>query len=140
MNKSEKELEDLVRKVETTRSHVPPIFELYVTVFSISISIFLFTVPGVIYGIMGDVMAQEWWAICFFVACMSKSIGLILDSNWLRIIGLLMSGVVYLLMTGCFITAFPNVNVIAFGCMAIFSLVSIPFVKHTSITNKGMTK
>lgn len=144
MNTQDKELKKLVEEVEATNISVPPFFELYATVFSILVSIMLFAYPNMIYDYparlydhMMAVMPQYLWAFSFLIACIFKSIGLLWDKNFLRIAGLLMSVVLYVLMSFCYAVDFPSIGSITFGCMTIFSVISVPFVKHTSIKYKG---
>ena len=143
LNKQERELEKLVKEVEASNVSVPPFFELYTTVFSIAVSVMLFMYPNMIYAYparlydhMMAIMPQSTWAICFFAACMLKAAGLLMDKNVLRIVGLVFSAVLYTLMTVCYAMDFPSIGSVTFGCMTLFTLVSIPFVKHTSIKHK----
>lgn len=143
MNKQEKELDKLVKEVESINVTVPPLFELYATLFSISVAIMMFAYPSMIYNYparlydhMMSLMPQYMWAVCFFIACLTKASGLMLNINIVRIIGLLMSAVLYILMAVCYAMDFPSIGTLTFVSMAVFSLVSIPFVKHTSIKHK----
>lgn len=142
MNKQELELEKLVNQMENTRISVPPLFELFTTTFSIAIAILFFSFPemieeaGNLYEMMLAIMPQSWWAISFFIACMTKAIGLLWDKNALRIIGLVISVCLYLLFTICYAANFPTIGSVLFGCMTLFAIISIPFVKHTSIIHK----
>lgn len=143
INKQERELEKLVKEVEASNISVPPFFELYTTVFSIAVSVMLFMYPNMIYTYparlydnMMAVMPQSTWAICFFVACMFKAAGLLLDKNTLRIVGLVFSAALYILMTICYAMDFPSIGSVTFACMTLFTLISIPFVKHTSIKHR----
>lgn len=143
MNAKERELERLVNEVESTQISVPPFFELYTTVFSILVAIMLFAYPDMIYAYparlydhMMAIMPQYMWAFSFFVACMFKSIGLLADKDIFRIIGLVLSVILYAVMTFCYALDFPSIGSITFGCMTLFAAVSVPFVKHTSIKYK----
>lgn len=139
MNKQEIELEKLVNEVDATNVSVPPLFELYTTVFSIALSIMLFSYPDMIdastrlYYYMTMIMPQTAWAFSFFAASMFKAIGLLWDKNFMRITGLSLSVVMYAFLTFCNIFSFPSIGSITFSLMAIFAGLSIPFVKHTSI-------
>lgn len=144
MDKKEKELEDMIDDMEKTNMVVPPLFEIYATVFSIAVTIILFTFPGMIYNYpanlydhMMAIMPQYWWGFTFFIACMLKAIGLMLDYDWLRIVGLVASAILYALLTICYAIDFPTIGALTFGCMTAFAVVSVPFVKHTSIRTKG---
>src|SRR5699024_7750979 len=93
--------------------------------------------PARLYDNMMAVMPQYLWAFSFFVAAMFKSIGLLWDKNTLRVIGLIASTVLYVVMTICYAIDFPSIGSLTFGCMTAFTVVSIPFVKHTSIKHKN---
>jgi len=143
LNEKERELKKLVDEVESTHVSVPPLFELFTTLFSILVAIMLFAYPDMIYNYparlydhMMNLMPQYMWAMLFFISCMFKSIGLLTDKNMLRVIGLVLSVVVYGLMTFCYALDFPSIGSITFACMALFSVISIPFVKYTSIKHK----
>lgn len=147
MNSQEAELEVLIDEIESEySSKVPPIFELYTTVFSILMAIMMFLYPEMLndgrmnavkaYSNMMHVMSQPIWAMAFFGACMLKAIGLLLDSVWMRVSGLIASGLLYIALGVCFSIVFPNIGAITFSCMAIFTLISVPLVKHTTIRHK----
>lgn len=143
MNKQERELEQLVKEVESINVSVPPLFELFATVFSIAVAIMLFAYPNMIYDYparlydrMMWVMPQSWWAISFFAACMLKAVGLLCNKDTLRVVGLLVSTVLYTTLAVCYTMDFPSIGSITFFCMMIFTVISIPFVKHTSIKHK----
>lgn len=147
MNRQERELEQLVDEIEATNISVPPLFELYVTVLSIGLSIMMFAYPSMIndypsnlYDSMLVVMPQGYWAMSFFIACMFKAVGLLWDKNSLRIIGLSLSALLYFTLTICYAVNFPSIGTITFGLMALFSVISILFVKHTSIQYKKENK
>ncbi|WJY27495.1 hypothetical protein [Sporosarcina trichiuri] len=143
MNK-EQELEQLVQEVKAITINVPPLFELFVTLFSILTSIVLFAYPDMIYSYparlythMMYLMPQYVWALCFFVACLLKAVGLLVGINWLRIVGLLGSAALYIALTVCYAIDFPSLGAITFSCMTIFTILSIPLVKHTTIRHKA---
>lgn len=140
MDKKERELEQLVDELENDKFAVPPFFELYVTVFSILVSVMLFAYPNMIYAYparlydhMMAIMPQYSWAIGFFVVALLKSIGLLLNINVLRVVGLVGSAILYAMMTYCYAMDFPSIGAVTFACMLIFTVISIPFVKNTSI-------
>lgn len=143
MNKEEKELDDLVNEIEKTDVSVPPFFELYVTIFSISMAILFFVYPNFVdnysanlYERMLAIMPQFGWAFSYFIGCMLLSIGLLSGHKVLRTMGLILNAILSILMTVCYAMDFPSIGTLNFGCMAIFSIVSIPFVKHTGIKTK----
>lgn len=144
MDQQEIELEELVEKVNQKIPYtIPPMFELYATLFSISTAIMFFLYPKMLYAGVAEpvrvythmqfIMPQSMWACAFFVACMLKAIGLIFNYAWMRKTGLLFSSVLYAALTVCFALTFPSIGAISFGCMTIFTVVSVPLVKHTTI-------
>lgn len=140
MDKKEKELNELVEKVRIEESiKFPPIFEMYATLFSICVSILMFLFPNMLqpdtnlYTWMLKIMPQFMWAFCFFGAGMVKAVGLLLDNAPLRILGLVMSAVLYLVFTICYAISFPTIGAVTFACMTIFTVISINIVKHTGI-------
>lgn len=146
MNKQEQELEKLVQDVNGSKPMaIPPIFEMYVTLFSIMIAIMFFIYPDMLmkapgqpdlYKYMTAIMPQAMWAFAFFIACMLKAIGLMFNCDSMRITGLVASAVLYVLLTVCYAFSFPSIGSVTFACMALFTIVSIPIVKHTSIKHK----
>lgn len=147
MNAKERELEELVNQVETENVFsLPPLYELYATLFSILIAIIFFIYPTMLvesegaYSIMLVVMPQTGWALSFFTACMLKAIGLIIDNNIMRVAGLVVSSALYITLSICYGFYFPSIGGTAFACMAIFTLFSIPIVKYTTIRHKKEEK
>lgn len=140
MNSKEKELEQLVEKVKNENSlRFPPIFEMYATLFSIAVSILMFIFPNMLhpsadlYSWMLKIMPQFMWAFCFFGAGMVKAVGLLVDNVPLRVLGLVMSAVLYLVFTICYAISFPTIGAVTFACMTVFTVISINIVKHTGI-------
>lgn len=148
VNSQERELEALVKEVEAEYNiSIPPMFELYATLFSILMAVMFFIYPHMlrdvesqpahVYGNMMYVMPQWAWALSFFVASMLKACGLIFNMKPMRITGLIASSILYIALAACFSIVFPNIGSITFACMAVFTLISIPLVKHTTINHKG---
>ena len=140
MDNKEKELEQLVEKVKNESDlRFPPIFEMYATLFSLSVSILMFIFPNMLqpdtnlYTWMLKIMPQFMWAFSFFGAGMVKAIGLLLDNVALRVLGLVMSAVLYLVFTVCYAINFPTIGAVSFACMTVFTVISINIVKHTGI-------
>lgn len=136
----EQELDQLVEKVKNENSiRFPPIFEMYATLFSISVSILMFIFPDMLqpdtnlYTWMLKIMPQFMWAFCFFGAGMVKAVGLLVDNAALRILGLVMSAILYLVFTVCYALSFPTIGSVTFACMTVFTAISINIVKHTGI-------
>lgn len=144
-SEQEQRLEEASQLIDsyTVRKHVPT-FEIYVTMFSILTAIMLFWFPtmlesaqaakGGLYWLLLNIMPQYMWAISFFVAGIVKSVGLLVKSDSMRVLGLVMSAVLYLIFTICYAINFPAIGVITFFCMTIFTLVSMVLVKHTSLS------
>lgn len=136
----EQELDELVEKVRSeTDISFPPIFEMYVTLFSMASSVLLFIFPSMlqteanIYNLMLIIMPQFAWGMFFFIAGIIKSIGLWLDIKSLRIVGLIMSTFLYATLSVCFYFNFPSFGAISFTMMTVFTLISISMVKRTKI-------
>ena len=140
MDNKEKELEQLVEKVKNESDlRFPPIFEMYATLFSLSVSILMFIFPNMLqpdtnlYTWMLKIMPQFMWAFSFFGAGMVKAVGLLLDNVALRVLGLVMSAMLYLVFTVCYAINFPAIGAVTFACMTLFTVISINIVKHTGI-------
>ena len=133
------EVKEWVKELKEQRQ--VPIFEWFVSMFSVSMAILLFTFPDMLqyngnnvtnlYDIMLSIMSQPYWAFTFLVASMAKSIGLLLKNDVLRIVGLSFSVVIYIVMTVCYTINFPTIGSVTFAWMALFSVISIFMVKHT---------
>ena len=120
----------------------PPTHELAVTVISLLMTITLFIYPNMLlkgydaYDIMLQVMPNYLWGIAFFTAASFKGVGLLLDVKTMRIIGLVMSAVIYFVVSLSFSVDFPAMSAITYGVLSAFSVVSISQVKSTSIINR----
>ena len=133
------ELAEWVRDIKEQRRL--PVYEWYVTMFSISLSVILFLFEGMLthtgsnvtnlYDIMLNIMPQYMWAFAFLGAGLIKAVGLLVSHDALRILGLTMSVVLYTVMTVCYALNFPTIGAITFGWMTVFSVVSLFMVKHT---------
>lgn len=147
MRQNEKELEELVKEVEYKSEEVynhPPLFELFVTMFSITMAVLLFMFPTMLYepfplklyDSMTWVMPQSTWAFVFLIACIVKAVGLLFGLNKLRIIGLVISAVIYSSIAVFHALDFPSFGTVVFTYMTLFSLISIPTVSYTSIKQR----
>lgn len=139
MNK-EKELDELVERVRNeSEINFPPVFEMYATLFSILLSVLLFVFPTMLnhgtglYAIMLFIMPQYMWAFAFFVAGMTKAVALWFDLKRLRITGLAMSAVLYMILAVCYYFSFPAIGAVTFTTMTVFVLISIGMVRHTKV-------
>lgn len=147
MDANEKKLEQINRAVNNAQGYKVkksvPVFEMFVTLFSISVSILLFLFPNMfiidadkprhLYWLLLQIMPQYMWAFAFFIAGVSKAIGLLLDSNITRIAGLAMSMMIYISFSAAYVVGFPSIGFVTFICMTIFTIVSIPIVKYTNL-------
>lgn len=140
MDAKEKQLDELVKMVESHKipKH-PPLFEIYVTMFSILTSILLFWFMDLflsganLYSLLLKIMPQYLWALGFFTAGMLKAVGLLIKNDPMRILGLVMSSILYLMFCISYSIIFPNVGAVMFFCMTVFTIISIPVVKHTGL-------
>lgn len=134
--------QEIAARVEEVRSRkFVPLFEWYVTMFSVIFSVALFIFPDFLrytgnnvtnlYAIMLDLMPQYMWAFSFLIAGLIKSVGLLIKNNAMRTLGLALSILLYLIMTICYSVNFPAIGSIIFGLMTLFSGVSVMIVKHT---------
>src|SRR5699024_12656332 len=139
MDQREIKLEEISNKVNSYKSTKhPPVFEMYVTLFSILTAVILFLFPDMLqpevdgisnlYWLLLSIMPQYMWALTFFVAGITKSIGMLIGNNASRMIGLLMSAVIYAVFAICYTMSFPTIGSIVFVSMTIFTLVSLPMV------------
>jgi|SRR5699024_5955904 len=138
----EQEIDNIIDTLESDKSMpVPPIFELAITTFSTLLTITLFIYTDMlstkynVYEVMLQVASQTTWTIGFFVACLFKSLGLLLSKNFLRIIGLALSSVLYFIISIAYAIDFPNMSAILYGVLALFSVISMQQVKFTSIVS-----
>lgn len=144
MNEKETKLEEISDKVNSYEpiKH-PPIFEIYITVFSILMAVLLFLFPDMLhlnienstnfYWFLLSIMPQPMWAFSFFIAGMTKSVGMLIDNNTTRVVGLLMSALLYIAMTAGYAVSFPTIGTVTFVCLTVFTLISIPMVKQTGL-------
>lgn len=142
MKTDEIELEKLVKDFEEEKFNgQPPLFELFITTFSLLLTVTLFIYPEMLnkgfraYDILLQVMPSYLWGLSFFTASMLKGTGLLLDIKSLRIIGLILSAVFYFILSLSYAVDFPAISSIMYGVVAVFSVFSIQQVKHTSIIN-----
>lgn len=147
MDAQERDLEEIYDQIKQYEPFKPiPIFEVYISAFSILITITLFWFPFLmeeaksagtleLYGNLLEIMPQHWWAFVFALAALLKAFGLMFRFNNLRIAGLLVSAALYALIAFFFAMDYPNIGMIQFTCMAVFSLAAVFVVKHTTIRN-----
>lgn len=112
------------------------------TLISLLLTITLFIYPSMLlkgyaaYDIMLQVMPNYLWGVTFFIAATLKGIGLLCDIKIMRKLGLVMSAVIYFVISLSFSVDFPALSSITYGVLSVFSVVSIHQVKNTSIINK----
>ncbi|WP_424236294.1 hypothetical protein [Bhargavaea ginsengi] len=134
--------QEIAARVEEVRGRkFVPLFEWYVTMFSVIFSVALFVFPDFLqftgsnttnlYEIMLNLMPQHMWAFAFLIAGLVKSVGLLIKNTPMRTLGLVLSVFLYLIMTICYSVNFPAIGSIVFGLMTLFSGISVMIVKHT---------
>lgn len=138
------DIEQLAKEIKQSASCTPPMFETFVTVYSLAFAAFLWFVPGALplgaglhdwkpYQAMLWVMPQDGWAFAFMAGSLMKAIGLLRNWRPLRVIGLCYSLVLYGLLTGCYAFGFPASGLVVFSVMTLFTALSIPQVKTTGL-------
>lgn len=145
MNEKESKLEEISDKVNNYNptKHLP-IFELYISVFSVLMAAMLFLFPEMLqpsvdigskslYWLLLSIMPQPFWAFTFFIAGVTKSIGLLIDNNITRIVGLVISVLIYAVFAVMYSFSFPAIGMVVFSVMMLFTIISIPMVKSTGI-------
>ncbi|MBM7598067.1 cation transport ATPase [Virgibacillus halotolerans] len=144
MDDKEIKLEEISNKVNNYKAaKSPPIFEMFVTLFSILTAVMLFLFPDMLqpadnsitnlYWLLLSIMPQYMWAMAFFISGVTKAIGMLVDNNATRITGLVLSALLYTTFSICYILNFPTIGAITFTSMTIFTLISISTVKHTGL-------
>ena len=133
------ELQEIAAAARTIRPI--PLFEWFVTMFSIAMSVVLFLDPTVLmqsgetpietYDIMLQMAPPHLWAFAFLLAGLTKSVGLLVHSIPLRILGLVMSVLIYLSLSITFIVHYPNIGAVMGTLTAIFSGIAITAIKPT---------
>lgn len=147
MDAQEKDLEEIYHQIKNYAPFKPiPVFEVYLSTFSILITIMLFWFPSLmhqaasrdaenLYGHLLGIMPQYWWAFAFAITALLKALGLMFRFNSMRIVGLLFSAILYSIITFFFIIDSPNIGSVQFGCLTVFSILAMFVVKHTAIRN-----
>lgn len=144
MNHKERQLEEISKKVSNYSpvKHLP-IFEMFITLTSLALAFVFFLFPGMLgegahdtvslYGLLLMIMPQAYWAFVFFGAGLAKGIGMLIDNNFLRVSGLIISVLVYTAFAITYSISFPTIGSVIFTGMAVFSLISIPEIKRTGL-------
>lgn len=148
MQVDEQQLEELSEKVSRYAERKPsPMFEMFITLLSITFAIMLLLFDnmmmisvqndnGDFYLNLVQIMSQDMWAGVFFLAGIFKALGLLLQKDALRIIGLLMSAAIYAIIALSLYSSFPNFGSIIFTYLCLFAAYSISIVKYTGIRNR----
>ena len=131
------ELQEIAASARTVRPI--PLFEWFITMFSITMSVVLFLDPNVLmrsgdtpietYDVMLRMAPPHLWAFAFLIAGLTKSVGLLVHSIPLRVFGLLMSVLIYLSLSITFIVHYPNIGAIMGTLTAAFSAIAIVAIK-----------
>lgn len=147
MNAEEKDLEEIYDQIKNYAPFKPiPVFEVYLSTFSILITIMLFWFPDfmkeasatgslTLYQSLLSILPQHWWAFVFAITALLKALGLMFRFTGMRVVGLVFSAILYSLIAFLFAIDYPNIGMIQFTCLAMFSLLAIVVVKHTAIRN-----
>lgn len=120
----------------------PPIFELFAALLALSFSILMFLFPDILdgkggfYSLMTTLMGQTKWALSFFVAGITGSIGMLANKTWIRVAGLMLLSLIFGILTVFYATLLPNFGFLLMLWITIFTVASIPLVKYTGIWNK----
>lgn len=139
----EQQLEALTEKIEKAEDPIAlPLFEIFITLFSVTVSILLFLEPnmiqggadsGNIYENLSRIMPQPFWAFWFFIGGITKTLGLLLNNLTLRLVGLVVSAALYGIMTVCYVMDFPNFSTILFAWMTVFVFIAMSLAKHSGL-------
>lgn len=119
----------------------PPIFELYAALVSMSLSVAMFMFPQLIEGAGGffhnmeGIMSQGSWGIGFFIGGVVSAVGMLANSRFTRIAGLLVMSCLFGALTGIYASLLPNFGFILMLWITIFTVASIPLVRYTGIWN-----
>lgn len=142
--KDEVELDKMVHEYkDKVISHTLPTFELFITTFSLGVTVLLFIFPNLMakdviaYNVLIYIAPQYIWGVLFMVTGLLKGIGLLVDCNLMRSSGLVFSALLYIIMSMAYATDFPSITAILYGCLSGYSIISITQVKETSIIPKG---
>lgn len=140
MDIREIQLEQVADKIkEFEVSKAPPVFELYAALVAISLSAMLFLLEGALSGnhlfhaLMNALMPQYGWAFFLLMGGIISAVGMLLDSQIIRVIGLLVLLAAYGTVAAFYIVSFPNLGGVLMFWLATFTAASIPMVKYTGI-------
>lgn len=151
LKETEKILDEVSQRVaDAEKIKNIPLFESYVCLYSIFISILLINFPSMldvvvlkptgeevmIFSLLLAIGNHISYAVLFFVGGVLKGFGLLTNNQLLRKIGLIFSVGLYSLFTLALSFSAPSFLFLSFLIMAIFSGVSINMVKSTSIALK----
>lgn len=137
---TEQQLEQVTDAIRTySLKKAPPIFEIFSAIVAMSMSVLLFSLPGVMeqdmtfYRLMLAVLPQYGWAIAYFSGGIVATIGLLFDSVSIRITALCFLVVAFGITAAFYIVTFPNLAGVLMFWITIFSAVSVPMVKYTGL-------
>lgn len=120
----------------------PPIFELYAALLAMSLAVIMFLIPGLLemegglYVYLDVIAPQEVWALSFFTAGVTTSLGMLCNKIAIRIIGLSMLTALFGTLTVIYGLLLPNFGFILMLWITIFTIASIPLTRYTGIWNK----
>lgn len=144
MNSKEQQLEEISEKMGRSKiGKELPVFEMFITMVSISLSIVMFLFPNMFssgvssslspYGFLLVIMPQFMWALTFFCTGILKAVGMLISSRGLRIGGIVLSSLVYGVIAVIYSIGFPTIESVVFTALTVFSLLSISEVKRTGL-------
>lgn len=140
MDHREKQLEQVVNSLkEFEPPKAPPVFELFAALLAISLGIMLLLIPDALnqassfWVLMSKTMPYGGWVCVLFLGGVMSALGMLLDNNLLRIVGLVILAMVYGLLAAFYIVNFPNFGGVLMFWIAVFTVSSIPLIKYTGI-------
>lgn len=116
-----------------------PIFETFISLLSCYLAIILFTNENffntnpITYGKLSELTSEATIACIFLVAAFTKIIGISFDIRWVRITGLCMSSVIYLVIAVTYYLGSVLWGLGIFSLLSIFCIINIVDVKNTKL-------
>lgn len=116
-----------------------PIFEAFVSLLSCYLAVILlwndnfFGTNPITYDKLSNLVDEKTAAAIFFVAAAVKICGILLNLNSLRIIGLVMSALIYLSIATTYFMGQALWGLGIFSLLSVFSVISIFEVKYTKL-------
>ena len=89
--------------------------------------------PGT-YAAFSEIAPITWWAVLFIVSALTKVIGIIAHVAWIRKLGLILSAVIYGLISYCYLDSVGWFS-IGFGTFFAMSVMALWGVREVKRTN-----